>query len=212
MIASAWARRNCAQVGPVRRRGIDPGLGQNLPHRGGGDPDTQSGELAVDATVAPARILAGQPQDQATDVAPCGGPARAARPDLAAHRRRSRSRCHRSTVSGVTSSFWGHQQPQSRPPGLGDHTGQRGDQRPVGPCQSRPAYLLALQYAELVTQQQDLGFLPCALPAGQPRPGEHADDENVDEPKTHDHPSCSTARAHPSSTNRSASLQLTRGG
>ncbi|MCW2917849.1 MAG: transcriptional regulator, LuxR family [Actinomycetia bacterium] len=61
-----------------------------------------------------------------------------------------------------------------------------------------------------MTQQQDLGFPPRALPAGQPHPGQRADDKEEDEQQTHDRPSCSTIRAHPSPTNRSESLQLTR--
>jgi hypothetical protein len=53
-----------------------------------------------------------------------------------------------------------------------------------------------LQFAWLVTQQQDLGVLPRTLPAGQPQPRQHADDEEIHEPKTHGHPSCGTARGH----------------
>jgi hypothetical protein len=86
------------------RCGVDPGLGKDLPHRGEGNADAEAGKLAVDAPVAPAWIFAGHPQDQTTDVPPCGWPARAARPGCGGPSAASRSRCQRNTVSGVTSS------------------------------------------------------------------------------------------------------------
>jgi hypothetical protein len=64
------------------------------------------------------------------------------------------SRAWSSSAGAPQHRVQGHQQPQSHPPRLGDHTGQRGDQRPVSPSQSRPAYLLAPQYAELMTLRQ----------------------------------------------------------
>jgi hypothetical protein len=46
--------------GPVRR-GIDTGLAQDLPDRGGGELDSEGEQFVVDAPVAPAAVLAGQP-------------------------------------------------------------------------------------------------------------------------------------------------------
>ena len=48
-IASAWERRNCGQVGPVRRaRGIDAADPEDLPPGGRCDLYAESGQLAVD--------------------------------------------------------------------------------------------------------------------------------------------------------------------
>jgi hypothetical protein len=61
MIASAWDRRNCAQVGPVGRgAGTIPALGEDLPYRRRCDPDAEAGEFAVDSSVSPGRVLLGQ--------------------------------------------------------------------------------------------------------------------------------------------------------
>jgi hypothetical protein len=70
-----------AQEGPPRlrrptRRGIDPGLLQDRPNGAGGDPDTESCELALDPPVAPAGVLAREPQDQRADIRIGRGPAR----------------------------------------------------------------------------------------------------------------------------------------
>ena len=58
------------------RRGLDPGLLQDRPHGAGRDPDTESGELALDPPVAPTRVLPRQPHDQRTDTSVGRGPAR----------------------------------------------------------------------------------------------------------------------------------------
>ena len=57
---AAWERRNCDQVtaGAVRR-GVDAGGPEDLPDRGGGDAVAEADEFAVDAPVAPRRVLAG---------------------------------------------------------------------------------------------------------------------------------------------------------
>jgi hypothetical protein len=51
--------------------------------------------------------------------------------------------------------------------------------------------LLPFKHSELVTEQQDLRVLPALLPASQPQPREHTDDDEIDEPRAHDRPSCS---------------------
>jgi hypothetical protein len=55
---------------------VDPGLAEDLPHGGGGDPDPEDKELTVDAAVAPAGILPCQAQDQLADGADGARPAR----------------------------------------------------------------------------------------------------------------------------------------
>ena len=47
--------------GPVRR-GVDPGGLQDRPHGGGGDRVAEPDQLALDASIAPPRVLPGQPQ------------------------------------------------------------------------------------------------------------------------------------------------------
>src|ERR1700738_5282093 len=58
-MAWAWLARNWVQVGPLRRgAGSTPGGVEDLPDRAGGDLVAQSDQLAVDAPVAPGRVLA----------------------------------------------------------------------------------------------------------------------------------------------------------
>ena len=67
-IAWACAARNWRQVGPDRRgAGSMPGGLQDLPHRGRGDRVAEADQLAVDASVAPRRVLPGHPQHQRPD-------------------------------------------------------------------------------------------------------------------------------------------------
>jgi hypothetical protein len=49
-------------------RGIDGGLLQDLPYRRRRDSCAQPGQFPVDPAIAPAGVLAGQPQDQGPDV------------------------------------------------------------------------------------------------------------------------------------------------
>ena len=55
---------------------IDPRCVEDLPHGGGADLVAESGEFAVDAPVAPRRILGGQAHDQGTDARGNGGATR----------------------------------------------------------------------------------------------------------------------------------------
>jgi hypothetical protein len=65
---SAWERRNWAQVLDVRwGAGVDARVGKDLPHGGGGELHAEDEEFAVNAAVAPARVLLRQSQDQQTD-------------------------------------------------------------------------------------------------------------------------------------------------
>ena len=61
-IAWACATKNCRQFGWTARSGIDARGLQDLPDRRRGDPVAEADQLTVDAAVAPAWVLSGQPQ------------------------------------------------------------------------------------------------------------------------------------------------------
>ena len=66
--AACW-RRNARQVVAARRgAGIQPVAAQRRADRGGRDPHAQLEQFALDALVAPARVLSGQADDQLLDV------------------------------------------------------------------------------------------------------------------------------------------------
>jgi hypothetical protein len=73
----AWARRNCDQVGPVRRGAGSIPAAEDRPHGGGADLVAESGEFAVYASIPPGGILRGQAHDQGADAGADGGSARA---------------------------------------------------------------------------------------------------------------------------------------
>jgi hypothetical protein len=79
--------------------GTDARLAQDLPHGRGGDGQPKSVDLAGDPLVAPARILAREPEDELADLA---AERRSARPAGVVQRRATSPRCHRSSVLGVT--------------------------------------------------------------------------------------------------------------
>jgi len=49
------------------RSRVQTRLAENVPHRRGSDPITQSSKFAVNAAVTPTRILTSKPDDQVTD-------------------------------------------------------------------------------------------------------------------------------------------------
>lgn len=55
--------------------GLDPVALEDFPNRGGGDLDAEGGQFAVDASVAPARVLAGQAEGEGLDATAGGWPA-----------------------------------------------------------------------------------------------------------------------------------------
>ena len=83
--------------------GIDALGLEDLPHSRGGNLETQSGEFAVDAAIAPGRVLLARRNTRARmERRVRGRPGRLFR-ETVAWRRLSRSRCQRRTVSGRTS-------------------------------------------------------------------------------------------------------------
>jgi hypothetical protein len=53
-----------AVPGSTPRRGVDPGLVQDFPHRRRRHLHSQAGQLTMDPAVPPSGVLASQPQDQ----------------------------------------------------------------------------------------------------------------------------------------------------
>ncbi len=98
----AWAVRNSFQAGPLRRGcGADPGVVQDLPHRGGGDLVAELNELALHAPVPPARIVGCHADHELADRGcrgrPSGTPPAGVVPFAVTSRR-----CQASSVAGVT--------------------------------------------------------------------------------------------------------------
>ncbi|WP_285776492.1 N-6 DNA methylase [Microtetraspora sp. NBRC 13810] len=84
------------------RYGVDAGLLQDEPHRGGSHPVARSGEFSGDPPVSPQRVLPGQTKCQGPDGGAGGRPPLGAAFDV--QRRRTRSACQRSSVPGVTNN------------------------------------------------------------------------------------------------------------
>jgi hypothetical protein len=146
------------------RRAVDSGLLQNFPHRRRRYLHSQAGQLAVDPAVPPFGVLAGQPQDQGTDVAAGRRPAA-----FAAHGPAGLAAADDVAVP-AHDRVRGDQQPQPVAPRFRYHAGQGREQGPVRPVQVRAARLPPLHYGELVAQDQDLCGLPRLLTPGQPQP------------------------------------------
>jgi hypothetical protein len=133
--------------GPPCRRG-DAGCVQDLPDGGGADLVAESGEFAVDASVAPNRVLGGQAHRQypqsgwdrwSAGSAIVGGPAAGDESSVPAQE-----------------CGWGDEHACSA--AVGESSDEDGDQCSVGPIHpgSRGA---AVQYSELVAQYEDLDIL-----------------------------------------------------
>ena len=123
--ASAWERRKPAQVVDARSGagGIPACCSTSHTVEAATYPEDQ--QFAVEAPVAPARVLLGQAQHQARMERTVRGRPRRWGRDRAAWRRASKSRCQRSTVSGRTSSRIRRARP-------GEPVQQRCQERPVG--------------------------------------------------------------------------------
>jgi hypothetical protein len=129
------------------RRGIDPAFLEGRPDGRGGDGDAESREFAVDASVAPRRVLAREAQDQLarrlgggwSSGPVCVGPS------------------FRDESSMPPQNCRGRHQ-EARPAVATNGARQRGEDGAVGGFEPRSSDL-ALQYGELVAQHQDLGVL-----------------------------------------------------
>ena len=124
--ASAWERRKLAQVVEVRSgAGSIPASLKDLPHGGGGDLDAEDEEFAVDAPVAPARVLPCQAQHQQADGADGARPARA--PGAGSGRVAA---CQQVAVP-AQHRVWPDQQPEPAEHVAREPVQQGGQERPV---------------------------------------------------------------------------------
>ncbi len=71
------------------------------------------------------------------------------------------------------------------PKPLGQQPRQRGQQRPVGPVQSRPGDLPA-QHSDLMPQYQDLGLFGGVGTHEERRPAEQLDHQQIQEAQEHE--------------------------
>ncbi len=84
--------------------GIDSGRAEDFPCGGGADLVAESGEFAVDAPIPPGGILVARRTVRART--PAGMVGRPARMGGVVQRRRTRCRCQRRIVAGVTTNPW----------------------------------------------------------------------------------------------------------
>ena len=162
-------------VGRVYAAGLE-----DLPDGGRCDLNPQAGELAVDPAVSPFGVLAGQPEDQGSNVPagrrPAGPSALGSTGPAVAD----------DVAVPVQDRVRGDQQPQPLAARFQYHSEQQRDQGPVRPVQVRAARLPTLQDGQLVAQEQDLCGLPCSLAPRQPQPRCRPRNQEEDEPQAHD--------------------------
>ena len=180
-ITSAWERRNCRQVGPVRRSGAgEMPLVLRISHTV--DAATLTPRQASSPWILryPHSGFSLASRNQGFDV-PAGG--RAAGPAALGS---GGPAAPDDVAVPAQDCVRGDQQPQSLAPCFRDHAEQGREQRPVRPGHGRAVRLPSLQDGELVAQDQDLCGLPCLLTPGQPQPRGHPRDEKEGEPSAHD--------------------------
>jgi hypothetical protein len=97
-------------------------------------------------------------------------------------RNSTRSRFHRTTVSGSRSDAGG--QP-------GQPSGQRREHRPVSPGQARSAHL-ATSHRILVAEHQNLRILRRGASGQQPEPGHKLPEDQIQQSNSHSWRSCPT--------------------
>jgi hypothetical protein len=154
-------------------RRADPRRAEDPPDGSGADAVTEPDQLALDAAMAPRRILAGQPDHQFADLLVDRWAARPVRirplpPDQPAVPGQQRARVHDPV----------------RPQLGGQQPGQCSQRGPIRPGQPRPRHL-ATQHRYLVPQHQDLGVLRRIGPRQQCQPAERLQQTEVRDPNHH---------------------------
>ncbi len=140
--AVSFQERPPGLPGPLWR-GVDARVLEDPPDCRGRELVPEAGQLAVDATVAPARIVAGHLQHQRAHRLPSPGPPwRAAREGPAPP--------DKVRVPAQHGPRRGNQLELAEP-GTGQQPGQRGQHRPVGPRQPR-CLDLTLEHGDLVAE------------------------------------------------------------
>jgi hypothetical protein len=76
---------------------------------------------------------------------------------------------------------------------LGQHTTQRGQDRPVGPVQAR-SWIPAAQHRDLMTQHEQFGVLARTRPRQQHQPADDPNEDQIQQPKRHKPRSSPTRR------------------
>ena len=157
-------------------RGIDPGIMQDLPDRGGGDRVAEPDQLALHPPVPPRGVLRRDADHELADRGCRGRPPRtpAARvvplardqPTVPGEQRR---RCHREHLA---------------PPAAGNQSRQRREPQPVGWLVTDPADLAA-QHRVLVPQHQELGVLGHLAPGQHRQAAQQAANKQVDDRNDH---------------------------
>lgn len=154
--------------GPVRR-GIDPGVAEDLPHARRCDFVAESGQFAVDAPVAPGGVLAGHAQGEPADLGVHGWPSPSRGGGLGPP---ARDEAAMPPNDGGRLHDEEHVA-EARPV---DDSGEHGEDGAVGLGEPRSGDL-SLQDEDLVAQGEDLGV---ALVAGGEQPTEAAQHQTGD--------------------------------
>jgi hypothetical protein len=145
----------------ARRCRVDAGPVQDGPYRAGPDPEAQATQLTVDATVAPARVLPGQPHHQ--------------RPKLGRH---SWATTPVRVAPAASDQILMPAQQRLRldeqpvPAGAGQQSGESGQDGPVGPVEPRSGHLTP-QHRDLMAQHQQFDVLRSRAPRQQRQPPQH---------------------------------------
>ena len=157
-------------------RGVDPGVVQDLPHRGGGDRVAEPDEFALHAPVPPRRILRRHADHELADRGcrgrPPGTPPAGVVPFA----------CDQPPVPGEQRRR-GHRE-HLAPPAAGDQPRQCREPQPVARLVADPADLAA-QHRVLVPQHQEFGILGHLTPGQHHQAAEQATHEQVDDRKDH---------------------------
>jgi hypothetical protein len=158
-------------------RRLDPVLLQDLPHGGGCDLDTEDREFAVDPSVAPPTVLAGQSQDESLDAAAgrwTAGPLSTGGVGVAAH----------EVPVPPQNRVRGDDQVQLPELGPGEPVEERGQESAIRRGDTWPVDL-PLQDGQLVPQRQYLDVLVNVAHRQQPYEGEHARHGEVGQSQQH---------------------------
>jgi hypothetical protein len=131
------------------RRWVDTGELQDAPHSAGPNLVAETAQLAVDAAVAPGRVLFGHPQDQLAELGRYGGTATPvwvgpAAPDQVAMPSQQRGRLHQLSL----------------PHPAGQQPRQPSQHRPISPVQWGSGHPPA-EHRNLVPQHQQFRVLGC---------------------------------------------------
>jgi hypothetical protein len=135
---------------------LDAGLLQDRPDGAGGESDSEPGEFALDASVAPGRVLARHPQDQRADLrVGC----RSARPPV-----RVRPTPPDEGPVPATNRFGPYE--DAAPPVARQQPGQCREEDPISGPAVRPSNLPP-QHRQLVPQDKNLDLVRGLRPATQ---------------------------------------------